>query len=104
MKINLNFLGIYLRTLAAKAIVATEQAAIDYYLQNGQKLRDKGEFAINYAMNQYAKATANVPILNTSTWDDEYVRSQLQVVMAQVWAELDDRIKQAAREVTNATQ
>lgn len=101
MKWNLNILQAYLRSWATKAIVATEQAAIDYYLKHGHKLLSKKEWALDYGVAQYCKATANVPFLNTVTWDDDLVRAQLSKTIDQLFAELDARITQAARDVTD---
>ena len=101
MNWNLNIVQAYLRSWATKAIVATEQAAIDYYLQNGRKLQDKKDWALDYGVEQYRKATRNVPFLNSVTWDDELVRSQLSKTIDDLFTELDSRITQAAREVTD---
>lgn len=97
---NKTLLTAYLRTLAAKAIPELERKAMEWYLRHGDVLRDKRELALDYAMQQYAQATARIPVLAATTLDDQTVRQLLRQALDSVWTELDDRIKQAARDVT----
>ncbi len=88
-----------LRTLAAKAIPEIERRAIAWLLQNRGLLQGKMELAEEYAMEQYAALTANVPGLNTTKFDDEIVRAELRRALKQAWEHADEEIKQAARRV-----
>lgn len=97
---NKTLLTAYLRTLAAKAIPEMEKRAIEWYLRHGEVLRDKRALALDYAMQQYKAATKNVPLLAATEIDDQLVRQMLSQALDSVWTELDDRIKQAARDVT----
>lgn len=101
---NKTLLTAYLRTLVAKAIPEMEKRAIEWYLRHGEVLRDKRALALDYAMQQYKAATKNVPLLAATEIDDQLVRQMLSQALDGVWVELDDRIKQAARDVTQPAQ
>ncbi|WP_412027939.1 hypothetical protein [Deinococcus yunweiensis] len=87
-----------LDTLAAQVIPQVERYAIELILKNGQQLRGKGELALNLVMKQYATLTAATPLAMT-TLDDDVIRKLAQDALNRAWIMLDDRVKQAARDV-----
>lgn len=84
-----------LSSLAAAAIPLLEAQAIAYYTQHSQDLPRKAEQAKAWMRARYAEYQARIPLLAASPLDELLVESALN----EAWERLDDRVKQAARDV-----
>ena len=85
-------------TIAAQVIPQIEKAAIALLLKNGELLRGKGDLALNLLLAQYKTLTAATP-LGMTDLDDVFLKEAARKALDKAWAMLDERVKQAARDV-----
>lgn len=85
-------------TIAAQVIPQIEKAAIALLLKNGEQLRGKGDLALNLLLAQYKTLTAATP-LGLTDLDDVFLKEAAKKALDKAWGMLDERVKQAARDV-----
>lgn len=99
---NMTWLKVQMKLLALRAIPEIERRAAEAWKVHGTKITDKEEQAVEYIVGSYATATAGVPGLNATKFDDEIVRDQARKALKWAWAQIGDIVNDVTREpVTN---
>ncbi|MBZ9750744.1 hypothetical protein K7W42_07705 [Deinococcus sp. HMF7604] len=101
---NLKQLELQMKLLALRAIPEIERRAAEAWQQHGSKVTDKENQALAYIVGAYATATAGVPGLNATKFDDEIVRDHARKALRWAWGQIGDIVSDVAREpVTDDT-
>ncbi len=87
-----------LTTIAAQIIPQIEAAAINLLLKNGEQLRGKADLGKKMLLAQYKALTAATP-LGLTNIDDIMLEKMADDAMAKAWLLLDEKVKQAARDI-----
>jgi hypothetical protein len=88
-----------LKLYALQAVSSAEAWAREQLLTNGKKVLslEKEQWAVEQAVTLYRSATAAIPILNVSTWDDEAIKIAATHAVRWAFAQLENVLNSVAR-------